>query len=217
MGWSRAAVAVVLWLATVHREAAAESRWAVEAHLGGAWNAPLAWTVRQAGHPDLEGRARWESRAFEPPLYYMVRVLHGDANGGWALDLTHHKLALADPPAEIARFAISHGYNLVMLHRHAERNRWRYGLGGGLVVAHPENEVRGAKLDESGGILSSGYHLTGPVIGALAAWKPLRWERGWVVLEARAVAARARVPVAAGDAGVPSLSFHLTLGGGWQP
>lgn len=197
--------------------AIAESRWAVEAHLGAAWNAPLTWTVRQAGHPDLRQRSRWESRAFEPPLYYVVRVLHSAGDGGWALDLTHHKLTLADPPPEIARFAISHGYNLVMLHRHAERERLRYGLGAGLVVAHPENEVRGAKLDESGGLFGSGYHVTGPVIGALASWKPLRWERGWVVVEARAVAANARVPVMGGDADVPNLSLHLTLGGGWQP
>ena len=34
----------------------------------------------------------WESRAFEPPLYCVVHVLHGNARGGWALDLTHHKL-----------------------------------------------------------------------------------------------------------------------------
>jgi hypothetical protein len=173
--------------------------------------------VRQVGHPDLERRARWESRAFEPPLYYVVRILRGDAGGGWAVDLTHHKLTLADPPPEVARFEVSHGYNLLLLSRHADRERLRFGLGAGLVVAHPENEVRGAKLDESGGLWGSGYHLTGPALGALASWKPVRWERAWAVVETRVVAANASVPVAGGHARVPNVSLHLTLGAGWQP
>lgn len=204
-------------LAPTADAADADRRWAVEAHLGGAWNLPVAWTLRQAGHPDLTPRSRWESRALERPLYYVVRVLHGDGAGGWALDLTHHKLTLASPPPEIASFAISHGYNLVLLHRYVERAAHRVGLGAGPVVAHPENVVRDARLDERGGLFGSGYHLTGPAIGALVSWKPVRGERAWMVVDARFVAAHARVPVAHGEARVPNVSFHLTLGAGWHP
>ena len=207
-----AAVLVGLTLLAAGRaEAAAGGRWAAEVHLGGAWNLPLALVIRQEGHEDLAFRAGWRTRAFEPPLYYVGRLVTRRGDRGWALDLTHHKLHLSDPPAAVQSFAVSHGYNLLTLHRLVGREGRRWGLGAGLVIAHPESEVRGRRLDEHGGPFRSGYHLAGPTIGALVSWLPARRDGLYPAAEARITASYARVPVAGGHARVPNVRLPDAL------
>jgi len=41
------------------------------------------------------------------------------------------------------------------------------GAGAGLVVAHPESEVRGLKHDERGGPFDAGYFAAGPAASGL--------------------------------------------------
>ena len=147
-----------------------------------------------------------------------------DAGGRWAAEvhlggswnLTHHKLYLADPPDAVQSFAVSHGYNLLTLHRLVEHDARRYGLGAGLVIAHPESEVRGRRLDERGGPLGRGYHLAGPTLGALASWLPARRDGPYATAEARLTVSYARVPVAGGHARVPNVALHVTMGVGWE-
>jgi len=191
-------------------------RWAAEVHLGGAWNLPLPLVVRQDGHEELRLRARWDTRAFETPLYYAGRIVHSRGGQGWMLDLTHHKLFLTNPPGEIASFAISHGYNLLSLYRLVERDGRRLGLGGGVVIAHPESEVRGAKQDERAGAWGTGHHVAGPTLGALAGWRPGPRRGLYGTAEARVTLSYAGVPVANGRARVPNLALHVTVGAGWE-
>ena len=211
-----AVLAVPVMLAAGWAGADAGGRWAAEVHLGGAWNLPLPLLIRQEGHDDLTFRARWETRAFKLPLYYVGRLVTRDGNRGWALDLTHHKLYLVDPPDAVQSFAVSHGYNLLTLHRLVEHDARRYGLGAGLVIAHSENEVRGQRLDERGGPLGRGYHLAGPTLGALASWLPARRDGPYATAEARLTVSYARVPVAGGHARVPNVALHVTMGVGWE-
>ncbi len=194
----------------------AEPRWQLEARVGGAWNAPLPVVLRQEGHPDLRLSARWRTNALEFPIYYGWRVSRWREGAGWALDLTHHKLHLEAPPPEVRRFAISHGYNLVMLQRLAERGGWRYGGGVGAVLAHSESEVRGRRFDEHGGLFRAGYHVSGPTVAALFGHSrtvqgPLR-----ATAEVRLTLSNASVPIADGTARVPNLAVHGTLGLGWS-
>lgn len=196
--------------------ARAGGRWAAELHLGGAWNVSTPLLIRQEGRDDLRFDGRWSTRAFDAPLYYVGRLIARDGGRGWAIDLTHHKLFLTDPPAEVRRFEISHGYNLVTVHRLMERGARRFGVGAGVVVAHPESEVRELGLDERGGLFGSGYHLAGPTLGALAAWLPASRAGAYLTAEARLTLSYARVPVAGGDARVPNAALHLTIGAGWD-
>jgi hypothetical protein len=200
------------WTVAAH----AADRWAAEFHLGGAWNLPLPLVVRQDGHEDLRFRARWQTRAFELPLYYAGRLATMSGERGWMLDLTHHKLHLANPPAEVGSFAVSHGYNLLTLYRLVERDARRLGFGGGVVIAHPESEVRGARLDEGAGAWGTGYYLAGPTLGALAGWRPERRRGLYATAEARVTLSYAGVPVANGRAQVPNLALHVTVGAGWE-
>lgn len=191
---------------------ASSPRWSVEASLGNAWNAPLPLTIRQPGAATLDLNPRWSTRGLEFPLYYGVRVARGGGRAAWALDLVHHKLFLQNPPAEVRQFSISHGYNLITLQRLRERGSWRHGFGAGVVLAHPENEVRGRRLDEHRGLFRAGYHLAGPTVAALGGYSFEARPGFHLGVEVRLTYSHAEVPVAGGYARVPNLAMHGSVG-----
>lgn len=200
-----AALAMVLGAASA---SAGEARWRLEAALGGALSLSSTLRVEQADAPPLELDARWDTRSLEGPLYYAVRL----ARGAWALRFVHHKTYLENPTAEIERFSVSHGYNLLTLERSFAAAGVDLWVGAGIVVAHPESTVRGQTLEESGGLLGGGYYVTGPT-AALAAGRRLRLgSRFALAPEARFTLSRARVPIAGGEASAPNAAFHFLVG-----
>ncbi len=196
--------------------AAADDTWGIEAQLGGAWNLPLPVRIRQEGQEELSFTGRWSTRALEPPLYYVLRASSWSGDCGWALDLTHHKVYLGNPPPEVGDFSVSHGYNLVTLHRLVRRGGWHYGAGAGLVVAHPEGEVRGRGLDEHRGLFHGGYYLSGPTVSGLVGRAGSGAAGPLMAAELRVTLSYARVPVSGGHARVPNIALHATLGAGWN-
>jgi len=207
---SRLACALVAAIAVCPPAAAraAAGGWSLEARLGNAWNAPWAPTIRQPGAPTLAPEPRWSTRGLEFPLYYGVRV----ARREWALDLVHHKLHLENPPPEVGSFAISHGYNLLTAQRLGRRGAWRFGAGAGVVIAHPENQVRGRRLAENRGLLRAGYYVAGPTLAALAGYTLDPWPGLGLGAEARATLSHAEVPIAGGYARVPNAALHASVG-----
>jgi hypothetical protein len=193
----------------------ARNGWEFEGRLGGAWNVSLPIVIRQSGHDDLRWTARWNTQALQTPLYYSLRVARWRDNAAWAVDLTHHKLYLENPPPEVRNLSISHGYNLLTLQRLHAAGNWRYGGAAGAVVAHPESEVRGQRFDEHGGMLGSGQYVAGPTAGALVGHS-VRVAGGlYATVEARLTLSLARVPIANGSASVPNLALHVSAGFGW--
>ena len=193
----------------------AGSRWEFEARLGGAWNAPLPIVFRQQGHDDVRVNARWRAEALKPPIYYACRLATWRGGGGWALDFTHDKLRLEDPPPEVRSFSISHGYNLVTVQRWGERGGWRYGAALGTVLAHPEGEIRGQRIEGAGGSFG-GYHLAGPTAGVLAGRSRFLRSRLYATGEAMLTLSFARLPIPGGTARIPNLAAHVTVGLGWS-
>jgi len=186
--------------------------WTAEVLTGTAANARSDLTVEQAGYPDIDFRARWSTRPFEQPFYWAVRLgWHGERHG-WAVELHHHKVYLDNPPPDIDAFSVTHGTNLVTLQHHWLWPRWRWLVLAGMVVAHPENTVRGRKLPETGGLFDGGYHLAGPVVGAggQVAWPVAGWLD--LVAEGRATMAWLTVDVVGGEARFHDLAFHLLVG-----
>ena len=194
----------------------AERRWALEACLGVAWNVPTTLLLRQRGHDEARVSARWKTRAFDPPLYYRVRTSRWEGDRAWAVDLTHHKLYLDNPPVEVQGFSISHGYNFVTVHRLERRGDWIQGAGGGLVVAHPESEVRGRSFDEHGGVWGTGYTVAGPAGSGLAARHEELGSGFYLAAELRLTLSYFRVPIAEGSARSANLALHGTFGVGWE-
>ncbi len=191
--------------------------WAVEIFVGIPLGLPSPLTIRQAGQPDIAVRARYESRPFRTPIYYGWRIGRWDGGRGWELELVHDKLYLADKPAEVGEFALSHGFNLLTVNRAWEHGRVVRRVGAGTVIAHPESTIRGKALPGDGGLFGWGYYLAGPTVQA-AVEKKIRI-RGdlFLPVEGKATASFARVPVADGSADVPYAAIHGLAGLGAGP
>ena len=211
----RIAASLLLILGAASPALAAE--WELRLGLGAVSNLASPLTVRQGSFEEIRvDDADYETRPFESPVYYSVRAGRWDAGRGWELELIHLKLFLSDPPPEIQRFAVSHGYNLVTVNRGWDLGRVVLRLGAGGVIAHPESTIRGRTAPEEGGLFDSGYHLTGPAVQGAAEWRLGLGERWVLGVEGKATAARAEVPVAGGEAEVPSYALHALVGLGYR-
>ena len=187
----------------------ARGRFSVEAFLGAARSLGTALSIHQAGEPDIQLSSTYETRSFDLPLYYSLRFGLRREGGAWEAQFTHHKVYLVGATDVVERFEITHGFNLVTLNRSWTSLPITLRVGVGLVVAHPESVVRGASHDR-------GYHLTGPALLASAGKSfdlPSRW---FVTLEGELTVARAKVPVAQGDASAPNVALHGLFGLGFR-
>ena len=203
-------------LTTPTKPARAQDSWTFEGFLGAAYNFDSPLTVRQRNFPALELDARYDTRAFEPPLYYALRVSHWSQDRGWDVELIHHKLYLRDPPPEIEAFAVSHGNNLLLAGRVWSRSALISRIGIGAAIAHPENTVRGRTLSEERGFLGTGYYLAGPAVTAsIGAELPTR-TRWFLSVGLKGSYSWARVPVADGRADVQNVAIHGLIGGGYR-
>jgi hypothetical protein len=209
----RLAAGTALAAALAVGPARAAPAWGVQVFLGFPLNARTPLTVRQDGEPDVEVRARWETRPLERPWYYGLGVFRRDAGREWSLELVHHKLYLANPPPEVDAFSVSHGYNLLVLGigREVSSGVWARA-GAGAVIAHPESTVRGRTHPQDGGPFGLGYHLAGAALsGGIEGRIPVG-DRLSVAVAGRLTGAYAVVPVEGGSARVPNVAFHATAG-----
>lgn len=214
-------VVMALALACARPTAAAEPppagigdvTWELHAYLGGSTCFPGKLTVRQLDEDAFDVvHAEYETRPLDLPLYYAVRATRWEGQRAWAVEFVHHKLFLKDPPPLIQDFSVSHGYNLLTLSRLWWVDGFVVGAGAGLVIAHPENRIRGRVLISNGGI--GDYVVAGPTAAVIAgkrwAMGP-QWSMSW---ESRLSASYARVPIDDGHASVPDFSAHVILGVG---
>jgi hypothetical protein len=178
----------------------AQTVWRMEFGLTLPLNVPLPLSIAQEGHPDLEFTARYASRPFESPLTWQLRLGRWSNARSWELELLHHKIHLENGPPEVQSFSVSHGYNLLTVQRGWKRALFEWRLGGGMVIAHVENTVRGMSLTETGGTFGGGYYATGPALTAAMARPVPLGHRVLLNLEGRLAASRTSVPVVAGKA-----------------
>jgi hypothetical protein len=204
----------VFFLAAHHDVARCWSRFELDLFVGTSKNFNAQLEVTQAGEPTLDFAASYESRSFEYPLYYAIRLAWQRETFGVELQLVHHKLYLSDPPAEIQQFEISHGLNLVTANFVVRSLSVDLRFGLGVVIAHPETIVRGLVGPKEGGVFNSEYHLTGPTFIAGAGHAFALVSRVFVIPEVFLSAARARVPVARGEAALFNVAFHAMVGVG---
>jgi hypothetical protein len=178
------------------------------------YNVPLPLVIRQSGHPDLRLTGRFDTRPFAEVPYYVVKA--GMARRPWALELelVHHKLYLVNRPAEVDTFEITHGYNPILFNVLREQWGVAFHVGAGILLAHPQSTVRGARFPETGGIL--GWFVSGPAaqVGVSKQWDFGRHFSAGI--EGKLVGAWARVPIVDGSADVPNLSLHALVSAGWR-
>lgn len=197
-------------------EAFAQKYWSFEAHGGQVLNVPLPLTIRQEGFPDLHLTARYRAESFVLPVYWDLRLARWVNSKAFELEVIHHKLYLDNTTHEVEKFNISHGFNLIMVNRAIGKNHWRYRLGGGLVLAHPESKIRGQSFGDSNEDFDTSYFAAGPVIN-LAAGRPVNLGRRFYLdLEAKITAAYANIKIAQGNSEVYNLAIHLVAGPGFR-
>jgi hypothetical protein len=131
------------------------------------------------------------------------------------LEGIHQKLYLTNLPQEVAAFSVTHGFNLETICRGWELAGYIVRLGAGIVVAHPENTVRGRVLPESEGVFNSGYYIGGPTVGIGCARHVHLTEGLFVACEGSLHASYACVPVRDGNADVYNIALMFTLGVGY--
>ncbi|HYO12350.1 MAG TPA: hypothetical protein VE685_04035 [Thermoanaerobaculia bacterium] len=195
----------------------AEEGWTFQASVGLVANLETSLTIRQDGFEEIEiDDADYETRPFEGPLYYALRAGRWRGRTGWELELIHHKLFLQNHPPEVQRFDVSHGYNFVTVNRGWDLRRFLVRSGAGVVIAHPENEVRDLVLAGEETNLPGGYHLAGPAVQVGVEKRFVLGESWFFGLEGKVSAAWAEVPVTGGEAEVPNVAAHVLLGAGWR-
>jgi hypothetical protein len=211
----RALLIAAAWL-LVSTADAQQAHWSVDVLGGSALSVPTPLRIEQEGAPVVRFTARYATRPWSGAPYYAYRVGRHSASRGWEVELVHHKLYLRDPPADVQQFEVTHGYNLILLNRVAHTGRWSGRLGLGPVVGHPENEVRGRRLESERGGLGGGYYLSG-VAGQVAGTYRVPIGGGFTLIgEAKVTAAYARVPVSGGHAIVPNMAGHGLIGVGYS-
>lgn len=213
-------ICTILLFWAMQTSSAQDRNWSFEIQGGVPFNIPTPLVIEQDNEASLRLTARYRAEPFRSPGYYMLRAGKWKDGRSWEIEFVHHKLFLDNMPDEVQEFSISHGYNILTVNRAVRRqfgNKFKYllRLGAGVVVAHPENTVRGLALDQEGGISSSGYYISGPVLNiTLAKRFYLGTSPLFINTEIKFNPSVSWVPVKNGQAIVWNLPFALTMGMG---
>ncbi len=192
----------------------AEDGWAFELYGGSAYSVATPRKIRQSGQSDSELTAHYATRPWTDSPYYAFRFGRWANGRAWEVELLHDKLYLKNPPPEVQLFEITHGFNVLFVNRAWLRHGIVWRLGGGVVIAHPENTIRGRSLPGDEGNLGDGFYLTGPALQFAAARRVPLGRRFFFAVEGKTTAAYARVPVEGGHAVAPNVALHGLLGSG---
>lgn len=158
-----AAAALACMLTCAQATAAQEPQWSAEVLIGDAINLSSRTHIEHVQTSASAFGGDYETRGFEGPLHYAWRVTRWTGSRGWELQLLHHKLYLRDRPAGVEALSVSHGFNIVTLGRAYALDAWRFHVGVGPVIAHPEARIAGVSYDGD-------YELAGAaVLGGVGA------------------------------------------------
>jgi hypothetical protein len=204
--------ALAVLLVIVAQASGVRAEWRVAVLGGSAYNVRTPLTVHQSGHADVRFTARYETRAFEAPLYWDVRVATWSGECAWELELIHHKLYLDNNPPDIQQFSITHGCNLLIASWARRHGSFVLRVGGGVVIAHPESTVRGVKHREDRGFLGMGYYFAGPTVQGAVEKRVAIGGRFFAAFEGKLTVTRCRVPVGGGNADLVNVAFHGLVG-----
>ena len=194
----------------------AQSFWSFEAHGGKVFNLPLPLIIRQDGFREIQLKARYRSESFILPVYWDLRLSRWKNDKAFELEVIHHKLYLDNTTSEVQKFNISHGFNMIMVNHGIQENKFRYRLGGGFVLAHPESKVRGKSFGDSTDDFDIGYFISGPVLNLAFGRSVDLTQHFYLDVEAKITAAYSRIKIAEGNSDVYNIAFHLVVGSGFK-
>lgn len=193
----------------------AQSKYSIEIQTGPVANVPLPLVIRQTARPDYSFIARYRTEPFDVPYYYEGRISRWHGNTSWELEFMHHKIYLDNPNADVPAFAISHGFNMLMLNRGIDLNGNIFRAGIGLVITHPEFTIRGVEFDQTRGWFGEGYMPSGLAINMGYSRHLEITDRFFVNVEAKTTFGYARLNQGNLSVDTYNWAFHLILGPGY--
>lgn len=188
----------------------------VEFYSGIPVNVPLPLRISQAGENDIDITAHYNTEAFKAPIYWNWRISFWNDDHAYEIEGTHHKIFLDNKPPEVQEFSISHGFNTITFNYAWKDFGFIFRAGAGVVLAHPESTVRGKKLEESDGILGSGYKLTGPTLNFAVGKRFNLTQKLFFQLDTKINFSRAIVPVSDGEAKLHTIGIQFNFGLGFD-
>jgi hypothetical protein len=210
-------VVLVLALGAAVCAYGAESVWTVELYTGAPYNFETPLEISQDGEEDIDiNSAEYETKPFEHPLYYAWRISRWRDARAWELELVHDKIYLKNKPDEVQKFSISHGLNLLTVNRAWNIHNLIYRVGLGVVIAHPEFEIRGEKFEDDDGLFDSGYHLAGPTAQVAVGKRFYISDNLFVGIEGKLTASYACISIGDVDAEVTNVAVHGLVGLGYE-
>lgn len=205
-----AAGPILLLILLASPASAADPQWSFTASTGSALNGSTDLEIRQAGEPRLSVSADYMTRPFaDDAPYYSLRIARTFESRGWEVELLHHKIYLTNPPEEVQRFEVSHGYNFILVNRAVTRRALVVRIGAGAVVTHAETTIRGRPWPPPG---DDGYEVAGAGVQAALSRGFSISERVAVPVELKLTAASARVTINGGTADAPNVAIHALVG-----
>jgi hypothetical protein len=207
---------ILSFIAVAITAGSAQSVWSIELQGGDVFNVPLPLSIRQDGYPKIQMIARFRTEAFTPPVYWDCRLAHWSRQRAWELEVIHQKLYLQNTTTEVQKFNISHGFNLLIVNRCFQTGKFRWRSGAGIILAHPESNIRGLTFGDSTDDFDAGYFVSGPV-AHVALGRPIYFRRrGYAHIEAKTSLAWSSIKIADGYARVFNLAFHVVVGVGFE-
>jgi hypothetical protein len=190
----------------------AADSWTLEAYGGTAYNFRNRLDIVQDGGFSRSLDARYDTRGFRSPPYYMLRAARWREGAAWEVSLIHHKLYLDNPPAGVSGLSVSHGFNILSLNRAYRDGAWTYRLGAGPVITHAEATILGTKYDGP-------YRLAGAALLASGGRRFYIGSATFIGVEAALTAAYAKPKLSGppgGELTVRNTAIHLQVGLGYE-
>ena len=181
----------------------------LQAFGGAPLNFPTTLTISQQGEPDIDHRASWETRPFEQPLYWALRLRWQRERDGFEFQLIHHKMYLKNNPATVEHFEVTHGFNILTAGYMRRSRPFHWRAGAGVTLPNTFATVRGELSDVHD------YAVAGPAFLVGGGSELALSRRFFLAAEAQFIAAWGTVDVARGEARVASLAVHVLFGAGF--
>lgn len=193
----------------------AQKYWSFELMGGAVYNYPLPLVIEQKGFPDIRiNQAIFATEPWISPYYWDWRFTRAIKNHSFEFEGIHHKLFLRNRPAEVERFGISHGFNMLFFNYGIIYNKYIFKTGLAPVLLHPESTVRGMIYEEGPGFDIKGYRLRGMALQMAVARQFRLTNTFFINTETKIIIGFANSPVASGTARVRNLSFQFVFGPG---
>lgn len=205
-------VTLFLFISVLPLLSVAQSTWRIELNGGLPYNFPTPLIIKQDGYTVIRTWARYYSEPFTLPVYWDIKLSRQKGSIAHELELMHHKLHLQNKPDEVQHFGISHGFNLLFFNQCMERKHFALRYGGGIIIAHPESEIRRKKFGDAVDPYDLGYYLTGPIVQLAIGKSLFGKQRFRLHSEAKLLAAYSHTPIAEGKAHVWYAGLHLLFG-----